>query len=217
MANKRIWLIGAGLILVVGTPIAWYLISPLFIMRAVDEALPTARATEAVAEVPELDATLAPQATGAVATVAPTLAPQATDALTTVTVEPTDAPAEPTPDEAASTPQVLVQGSFYDVVHEGEGTATVYQLADGSRVLRFEDFMVLNGPDLHVWLVPVDPVPNTVGVEIAGYADLGKLKGNVGSQNYELPAGLDLSQFKSVVVWCQPFRVPFAAAALAAP
>jgi len=60
-------------------------------------------------------------------------------------------------------------------------------------------------------------VPDSVGVEIAGYFDLGPLKGNIGDQNYDLPADLDLSDFKSVVIWCQPFRVPFNAAPLVAP
>jgi hypothetical protein len=98
----------------------------------------------------------------------------------------------------------------------GSGQALVYQLADGSRILRLQGFEVDNGPDLHVYLVPVDPVPSSIGVENPGSVDLGGLKGNVGDQNYELPADLDLSQFKSVVIWCQPFRVPFIAAPLVA-
>ena len=112
---------------------------------------------------------------------------------------------------------ILAQGDFYNLAHEGHGRATVYELGDGSRVLRFEDFEVLNGPELHVWLVPVDPVPDTVGVEIASYLDLGPLKGNIGAQNYDLPPDLDLNHFKSVVIWCRPFRVPFNAAPLIAP
>ena len=83
--------------------------------------------------------------------------------------------------------------------------------------LRFEDFQVLNGPDLHVWLVGDDPVADTVGVEPAVYVDLGALTGNIGDQNYTIPADLDLSQYKSVVIWCVPFRVPFNAASLASP
>ena len=68
--------------------------------------------------------------------------------------------------------------------------------------------------ELHVYLAPIDPVPDTVGVELEGALDLGLLKGNIGEQNYPLPSDLDLSLFKSVVIWCQPFRVPFNAAAL---
>ena len=100
------------------------------------------------------------------------------------------------------------------VIHSGAGQAVLYQLADGSRILRLQDFEVDNGPDLHVYLVPIDPVPSSVGEEIPGSVDLGALKGNIGDQNYEIPADLDLSQVQSVVIWCQPFRVPFIAAAL---
>jgi len=200
MKNKRLFIIAGGLVaLAIALPVGWYLISPLFINRPVEEAFPTG---QPAASLPASE---------------PTANTEATASMEQAMAEPATVMDEPMPAEDMATMTILAQGDFYDIAHHGEGRATVYQLAAGSRVLRFEDFEVLNGPDLHVWLVPVDPVPNTVGVEIPGYRDLGKLKGNVGSQNYELPAGLDLVEFKSVVIWCQPFRVPFSAAPLAAP
>jgi hypothetical protein len=135
-----------------------------------------------------------------------------TAAMATAMAEPDTTMAEPMPAVEAS---VLAQGSFYDIIHVGSGQAIVYQLADGSRLLRLQDFEVDNGPELHVYLVPIDPVPASIGIEIPGSVDLSALKGNIGEQNYEIPADLDLSQFKSVVIWCQPFRVPFIAAPLA--
>jgi hypothetical protein len=78
--------------------------------------------------------------------------------------------------------------------------------------LRFEDFSVTNGPDLHV-LLAVDPAPAS-REDLGDYVDLGSLKGNLGSQNYEIPPGTDLSQFKSVVIYCVPFHVVFATATL---
>lgn len=47
-----------------------------------------------------------------------------------------------------------------------------------------------------------------------GAVELGKLKGNLGNQNYTVPAGTDLSQFRSAVLWCQRFSVAFGAADL---
>lgn len=111
---------------------------------------------------------------------------------------------------------MLSKGSFYNVAHVGSGQAGVYQLADGSRILRLENFQVENGPDLYVYLVPVDPIPSTSGSDIPGSVSLGRLKGNIGDQNYDIPADLDLGQYKSVVIWCQAFAVPFSAAPLAA-
>ncbi len=179
----------------IALPIGYYLLSPLFFDRTVDEAFPAAGTPQDVFADPAM----------------PMLATQMmADAMT---AEPSQVQ-EQMP-ENASEMEILFQGSFYDLAHHGTGIATVYRLSDGSRVLRFEDFEVLNGPDLHVYLAVQDPVPNTVGLELEGAIDLGSLKGNLGNQNYLLPSDLPLESFKSVVIWCQPFRVPFNAAPLA--
>lgn len=118
----------------------------------------------------------------------------------------------------SSTTLSLSTGSFRDAdsFHKGSGKADIYQGADGSYVLRFEDFDVTNGPDLHVYLAK-HPDPTTSGeVNDGGYLDLGAIKGNQGSQNYNVPAGTDISQYKSVVIYCQPFHVVFSVAPLGA-
>ena len=193
-----------GVILaIIGLAIGWYLVSPLFINVAVSEAPPAGAAiVPATATTPPTSAVTLPAA--------------ATAAMQQAMSEPPKQMSDAMPTAAsAGSAQMIASGAFYNVVHEGKGKATIFKLATDARyVLRLEDFQVLNGPDLHVWLVPVDPVPNSVGTEIAGYIDLGKLKGNVGNQNYDLPANLDVKAIKSVVIWCQPFRVPFIAASL---
>jgi hypothetical protein len=106
----------------------------------------------------------------------------------------------------------LLSGEFQgaDEFHFGEGRAIIAETADGL-VLRVEDFSVLNGPDLHVYL----------STSPDGYTDaaidLGKLKATDGSFNYDLPARLDPGSIASVVIWCQPFGVQFALAELEAP
>ena len=194
---------------VLGLAVAYYLISPLFIDRVVDEELPGAAPTG----VPRPS----DESAQSVVESASTLEPAATQTMQAAAAEP-DRPAEDDmPEEEMAASRVLLQGEIYDLAHQGRGTASVYELEDGSRLLRFEDFAVLNGPELHVWLVTVDPVPNTVGVELNPYVDLGPLKGNIGDQNYELPEGLAEEYLTSVVIWCVPFRVPFNAAALNPP
>ena len=193
MKNKRVLIVGIVFALLVGIPIGWYLLSPLWVNVEVDESFPTAPAPASTEEsMPEAEPTAA---------------------MATALAEPDTMMEEPMPSVEMS---VLVQGSFYDIIHVGGGQALVYQFADGSRILRLQNFEVDNGPDLHVYLVPVNPVPSSIGTEIPGSIDLGALKGNIGDQNYEIPANLDLSQFQSVVIWCQPFRVPFIAAPLTA-
>lgn len=114
-----------------------------------------------------------------------------------------------------SDPRVIGQGNFnqIDIIHGGTGTATLYELPDGSRVLRFENFRVTNGPELHVILTRNDNplTPEDVGTD---YIDLGPLKGNVGNQNYNVPSEIDFSQYQAVVIYCLPFRVVFSVATL---
>ena len=85
---------------------------------------------------------------------------------------------------------------------------------NGVFVLRFEDNTdIQNGPDLYVWVLPTEDYPDGGPIE---YIDLGKIKGNVGGQNYELPAEFDPAVHRTVLIWCLRFSVPFAAAPLAA-
>lgn len=125
-------------------------------------------------------------------------------------------PAAATPAAAVPAPAVLAQGTFHGAAHEGKGTATVHRLDGGKRVLRFTDFMTSNGPALHVYLVAADDARDDATVTKAGFVDLGALKGNVGDQNYEIPAGVDLAKYRAATVWCARFNVNFATAPLKA-
>src|SRR6266446_8050171 len=83
--------------------------------------------------------------------------------------------------------KVLARGEFHKVEKAGKGTATVYKLASGKRVLRLSNFQTDNGPDLHVRLIAADDATDTASAAKAAYVELGKLKGNKGNQNYDLP------------------------------
>ena len=110
---------------------------------------------------------------------------------------------------------LVASGRFEPREHEGAGEARIYRRTDGSHVVRFSDFRTLNGPDVRVYLIGAPNVRNgKKALTAAGYIDLGALKGNVGDQNYELPAGTDLSRFRGVTVWCRRFSVNFTTAAL---
>ena len=105
-------------------------------------------------------------------------------------------------------------GGAIDPVHHTDGTASVYRLGDGSRVLRLESFRSTNGPDLYVYLSGTASPRNSGELSAAGEFEVGRLKGNIGNQNYTLPAGLDLSKFRSVVIYCRQFHVVFGSAPL---
>ena len=111
---------------------------------------------------------------------------------------------------------VVASGTFHSVAHETKGNASVYQLGDGRRILRFTNFETSNGPDVHVYLVQASDATDSDTVKKAGFREISPLKGNVGDQNYELPSDVDLNKYRAVSIWCQRFGVNFATAPLAA-
>jgi hypothetical protein len=114
----------------------------------------------------------------------------------------------------ASLPVKVAQGNFRGIAHETKGVASIYQLPDGKKVLRFSGFETSNGPDVQVYLVAADHAPDNETVTRAGFIRIADLKGNMGDQNYDLPAGIDLSKYRAVTIWCRRFGVNFATAPL---
>jgi hypothetical protein len=108
----------------------------------------------------------------------------------------------------------LAAGQFHSGAHETKGMATVLQLADGKKTLRLTNFATSNGPDVHVYLVAATDAKDNDSVTKAGFVDLGSLKGNIGDQNYELPANADLAKYRAVTIWCKRFSVNFGTAPL---
>lgn len=115
---------------------------------------------------------------------------------------------------ASAASNQLASGQFHNGAHETKGTATVFQLADGKKTLRLTDFATSNGPDVHVYLVAAQDAKDNDTVTKAGFVDLGSLKGNIGDQNYELPANVDLAKYRAVTIWCKRFSVNFGTAPL---
>jgi hypothetical protein len=112
--------------------------------------------------------------------------------------------------------QSVAWGSFHSVVHPTQGTAAIYEIGDGSRVLRFTDFKTTNGPNVHVYMVAANDAKDNASVRRAGFIDLGPIKGNVGDQNYTFGPEVDLSKYRAVSVWCKRFSLNFGTAPLAA-
>ena len=117
------------------------------------------------------------------------------------------------PTASAANNQVAA-GEFHNGAHETKGMAAVFQLADGKKTLRLTNFATSNGPDVHVYLVAAQDAKDNDAVTNAGFLDLGSLKGNIGDQNYELPANADLAKYRAVTIWCKRFSVNFGTAPL---
>jgi len=181
-----------------------------FVNREVNEAFPgmSAEQREAVSNMPEAEK----QALIAMAKENKEMAEQTAMAqIGADTVVP--AAEQAMPPEMPAEPTILARGSFIDIdpIHGAVGSATIYQLPDSSHVLRFEDFRSKNGPDLHVYLSTEAPTSTFAGLG-DNEVHLGALKGNVGNQNYAIPAEVDLNLYRSVVIYCVPFRVVFSTA-----
>ena len=104
---------------------------------------------------------------------------------------------------------ILHVGEFVGVndgIHNALGQVKVLELNDSTNFLRLEDFKATNGPDLYVYL--------STDKSASDFVNLGRLKGNVGDQNYEIPEGTDLSKYATVLIWCQAFSVLFGSAEL---
>jgi hypothetical protein len=69
------------------------------------------------------------------------------------------------------------------------------------------DFEVGPGPKYHVYLVPAANIRNETAVKNAMFVDIGRLRAFKGSQRYSIPAGVDLKNYQSVVIWCEQFSV----------
>jgi hypothetical protein len=126
------------------------------------------------------------------------------DGMVPVAMEGSGAPA---PIQPGITASGMFKGA--DDFHFGRGDAQLIRTAEGSHVLRFENFSVRNGPDLYVYLST-----DAGGKKVEEALNLGRLKATDGAFNYEIPGHVDLANVKSVVVWCRQFSVQFAVAAL---
>lgn len=108
---------------------------------------------------------------------------------------------------------VLSTGAFRNLEHDTTGVAKIIRLADGKRIVRLEDFRTSSGPDVVVWLSSIPATEDGWRAYDDGiFVSLGPLRANVGNQNYAIPPNVDVSKYRSIVIWCRRFTVGFGAA-----
>ena len=198
---KRLLLLLIGIAVLAA---GWYFVSPLFIDETVEEGfdflLPDGQLDMAAISAMSQDERMAMRE----------------DIMDAAANGPETTTADAMPSGA---PNVLKSGTFVDAdaVHRGSGTAAVYEVSAGSYVVRLEDLRVTNGPALVVYLAEHPSPAQASDVTDGAFVNLGELKGNIGSQNYPVPEGVDIERYDSVVIWCELFGVLFSPAALSAP
>jgi hypothetical protein len=104
--------------------------------------------------------------------------------------------------------QLVATGTFIhanpsDPVHWGKGKVSVYERT----VFLESDFEVGPGPAFHVYLVPKASIRSAADLAGVKHVDLGGLRSFKGSQRYAIPAGVDLKDYPSVIIWCEAFSV----------
>jgi Electron transfer DM13 len=104
--------------------------------------------------------------------------------------------------------KLVASGTFIhanpsDPVHYGKGRMSVYERT----VFLEPDFEVGPGPAFHVYLVPKASIRSSSDLKETMFVDLGGLRAFKGSQRYSIPAGVNLKDYPSVIIWCERFGV----------
>jgi hypothetical protein len=107
---------------------------------------------------------------------------------------------------------IFIHANPSDPFHWGRGKVSVYERA----VFLEPDFEVGPGPAFHVYLVPKAQIRSSSDLQGLMYVDLGGLRAFKGSQRYPIPAGVNLKDYPSVIIWCERFGVLISPADLAA-
>ena len=204
--------ITAAIVIIIGAG-AYYLASPLFISTEVNEPLPTSAVeSEAyqkfitMSEEEKLDNAkqMSPEERNEIMTIASKINNSVNESMDQIKQQ------QEKTQNTITTASTLRTGSFVGVgdgIHNAEGEAKIIPFQDGDKnILRLENLRVTNGPDLYVYLATDKTTSDFVNV--------GKLKANNGNQNYEIPAGTDLTKYDTVLIWCRPFSVLFGSAEL---
>lgn len=188
--NKRY--IFAIVLVVVVLPAGWYLLSPLWRSIELDDASPISKD-----DVPRGQNILSANAFDHMDEQMKLDFEKKMEEMKDVVMEKEDV--------ATEFPQIISDGQFVPRAHEVEGQALLIQEGD-ERILRFENFETVNGPNLHIYL--------STGPHSDDFVDLGPIRATKGNVNYEIAADIDLKKYNHVLVWCVPFRVLFSYAEL---
>lgn len=196
------------IIAAIAIPVGIYTVSPLFINTIVNEPLPTSSITD----LQKFQEFMSMNSEEERVEKGQQMATEEKNAILRGAAQTTGNTVNENMTEAAATTlgqASLLIGNFIGVndgIHNAEGLAKVIPIDDASVILRLEDFKATNGPDLYVYL--------STDNSASDFVNLGRLRGNIGNQNYDIPEGTDLSRYDTVLIWCKAFSVLFGSAEL---
>ena len=190
-----------GIIAVIAIIIATYTISPLFINTTIDEPLPDTRTNIGFDEFMKLSEDER-------ATIGKVMTQEEKDNIMRVFAQDNVTVKDEITRSENQTNDMLI-GNLIDAgdaFHMASGQVKVLRSQDGTQILRFENLDVTNGPDLYVYLA--------IDTTAKDFVNLGRLKGNIGNQNYPIPENTDFEKYNTVLIWCQAFSTLFGSSKL---
>jgi hypothetical protein len=198
--NKKLKIVIGGIITVIVIAIGTYTISPLFINTTIDEPLPHISQNIGFEEFMKLSEDER-------ATIGKDMTQEEKDNIMRVFAQ-----ENVTVKDEITMPENqtnMLAGNLIDAgdgFHMASGQVKVLQITNGTQVLRFENLDVTNGPDLYVYLA--------TDTTAKDFVSLGRLKGNIGNQNYLIPENTNFEKYNTVLIWCQAFSTLFGSSKL---
>ena len=108
-------------------------------------------------------------------------------------------------------PAFAAEGNFVRADKNTEGSVKIVE-ENGTRYLELsEDFRTGRGPDVFV-LLHRQATPESYAEE--DFINLGMINRFRGSHRFEIPEGVEVSDFQSAVIWCRQFNTTFGYAEL---
>jgi hypothetical protein len=205
--NKRKIIIVVIIIAAIAIPVGIYTVSPLFINTTVNEPLPT---TSSLTDLQKFQEFMSMNNEEQRVEKGQQMTTEEKNAILRGAAQTNGNTINQSMTEATTLGGAsLAIGRFIGVndgIHNAEGLVKVIRLDNISTILRLENFKATNGPDLYVYLATDNSASD--------FVNLGRLKGNIGNQNYDIPEGTDLSRYNTVLIWCKAFSVLFGSAKL---
>ena len=207
--NKRKVIIVVIIIAAIAIPVGIYTVSPLFINTTINEPLPT---TSSLTDLQKFQEFMSMNNEEQRVEKGQQMTTEEKNAILRGAAQTNGDTINQTMTEAITLgggASSLAMGRFIGVndgIHNAEGLVKVIRLDNISTILRLENFKATNGPDLYVYLATDNSASD--------FVNLGRLKGNIGNQNYDIPEGTDLSRYDTVLIWCKAFSVLFGSAKL---
>jgi hypothetical protein len=200
--DKKIKIAIGGIIAVIAIAIGTYTISPLFINTSIDEPLPDTSTNIGFEEFMQLSEDER-------AAIGKDMTQSERDNIMRVFAQENVTVNNEMNISKNQTNNNMLTGDLIDAgdgFHMASGEVKVLQVSDGTQILRFENLDVTNGPDLYVYLA--------TDTTTKDFVSLGRLKGNIGNQNYPIPEDTDFAKYDTVLIWCKAFSTLFGSSKL---